>query len=66
MDKPITVARKEFIDKLVELINGSGLPAFILADVLAGCMKEVSELADKQYQADLKAYKESEEKEAEE
>ena len=33
MNKPSTVARQEFIEKQIELINNSGLPAFVLVDI---------------------------------
>ena len=58
MDKPITVARKEFMDGLVDLINSSGLPAFIIVDVFESTIPALRTQAEQQYLADLKKYKE--------
>lgn len=35
MVKPITVARQEFSEALVKLVNNSGLPAFVMRQALA-------------------------------
>lgn len=63
MDKPITVVRQEFMDSLVELINNSGLPAFVLTPILEGMTQRVAELERQQYQSDLDAYHKEKEKE---
>ena len=34
MERPITIARQEFIEELVSLVNSSGLPAFVISEVL--------------------------------
>lgn len=60
MNKPITVSRVEFQQKLAELINSSGLPAFVVLDVLNSTIPDVGRAAQQQYAADLKAYQESE------
>lgn len=62
MNKPLTVARKEFIDNIISVINGSGLPAFVMEDILKACLTEMSALANKQYQADFEAYQKENEK----
>ena len=60
MQKPLVLARKEFIDALVVLINDSGLPLFIVNDVLASTRAEVQahmqeeyEIAKQQYESAL-------------
>lgn len=53
MEKPITVARQEFIEELVKLINESGLPAFVISPILKDTLATVDQLAQQQYQADL-------------
>lgn len=58
MDKPITVARKEFLDNLVELINTSKLPAFMIVDVFESTLPALRTQAEQQYLADLKKWKE--------
>lgn len=61
MDKPITVARQEFMDDLVSLINNSGLPAFILTPILEGMTRKVAELERQQYEADKASYEQAKE-----
>lgn len=61
MDKPITVARQEFMDDLVSLINNSGLPAFILTPILEGMTRKVAELEYQQYEADKASYEQAKE-----
>lgn len=56
MDKPSTVIREEFIESLAKLLNESGLPAFVLADVLNNALNATRELAEKQYRADAAAW----------
>lgn len=58
MDKPITVAREEFIEALVKLVNESGLPMFAVEDVLKNIAAEVKAAAQQQYEADKKRYEE--------
>lgn len=58
MDKPITVAREEFIEALVKLVNESGLPMFAVEDVLKNITSEVKMAAQQQYEADKKRYEE--------
>lgn len=56
MDKPITVARQEFMDSLVELINNSGLPAFAITPILEGFARKTAELEQEQYAKDIESY----------
>ncbi len=54
--KPITVKHEEFIDNLMSLINGSGLPFFVVESVLSNILRNVSALRQQQYENDLKRY----------
>ena len=57
MDKPITVARQEFIESTVISINQSGLPAFVLAEVLQGLVNTLRQQEQQQLERDMEAYK---------
>lgn len=59
MQKPSTVLRQEFIDKLAELLNSSELPAFVLADVLKNALSVTQELAEQQYRIDKAKWEEA-------
>lgn len=54
--KPITVKHEEFIDNLMNLINSSGLPFFVVESVLSNILRNVSALRQQQYENDLKRY----------
>jgi hypothetical protein len=59
MEKPLTVARQEFAENIVSVINDSGLPAFVALEILKNCEAELSVLSQKQYEADKAKYEES-------
>ena len=56
--KPITVIREEFINNLVELCNNSGLPFFVIEDVLKNLTQETHIAAKQQLEEDKKYYQE--------
>ncbi len=56
MEKPLTVAREEFVTNLVNLVNESGLPMFVVLDVLKSAVSEVQEAAKLQYEKEKEAY----------
>lgn len=58
MNKPSTVVRQEYIEKQIELINSSGLPAFVLIDILEDTLQELRILAKDQYKKDKAAWEE--------
>ena len=66
MNKPLTVARQEFAENIVELINNSGLPAFVALEILKSCEVELNTLAQKQYEQEKAEYEKSLEKKTEE
>ncbi len=59
MTKPITVARQEFNEKLVALVNESKLPAFVVREALATAYEGLTEVEKAQLEADRKAWEES-------
>ena len=56
MNKPSTIIYEEFKQNLANLINASGLPAFIIEPVLKDYLAEVKALAQRQYQIDKAEY----------
>jgi hypothetical protein len=59
MNKPSTIVYEEFKQELANLINKSGLPAFIIEPVLRDYLIEIKSLAQRQYQADKAEYEKS-------
>lgn len=60
--KPITLLREDFITSLVNLCNDSGLPFFVIEDVLKGLIQETHAASRQQLEADKKHYQEQLEK----
>lgn len=58
VQKPITVARAEFITSMTTLINDSGLPPFIIESVLRDMLYDVKAVAQKQLEHDTARYHE--------
>lgn len=54
--KPATLARRELIDKLVEVINESQLPMFVITPILEDLLAEVKSVEQKEYEADKAQY----------
>lgn len=59
MDKPLSVRKEEFESSLVQLINNSGLPAYILEPILRSYNMEVKELCRVQAERERLQYEES-------
>ena len=59
MNKPSSIIYEEFKQDLANLINNSGLPAFIIEPVLKDYLNEIKLLAQRQYQADKVEYEKS-------
>lgn len=57
--KPITVKYEDFKRELTDLINNSGLPAFIVEPVIQSCLMEVKDVVKKQYEYDKQQYESS-------
>ena len=55
-NKPITLVRDEFIAKMVDLCNNSGLPFFIVEDVIKNLLQEIHNASLQQLEEDKKRY----------
>ena len=56
MTKPLSIARREFTEKLEKLISGSGLPFSMLSDIFKDAATQCQLLENEQYERDMKAY----------
>ena len=54
--KPLSVARQEFIEQLVDDINNCQLPMFVVEPILQDVLNMVKTAAQKQYEADKARY----------
>lgn len=61
MEKPLSVAREDFVNALVELVNNSGLPMFVVLEVLKSAVEEVKEAAARQYEQEKLEYEKAKE-----
>lgn len=66
MNKPITIVREEIKDKIAEVINSSGLPAFVIEPILNDFLIEVRNIAKHQYEYDKQQYEMTLKKESDE
>jgi len=51
--KPESIRRVEFQKKLLEIINESGLPPYVVEPILLDTYRQFRAMTAKQYQADL-------------
>lgn len=58
IQKPITIARSEFISDITSLINNSGLPPFIIEPILKDMLYDVKLMAQRQLEQDTARYNE--------
>lgn len=65
MQKPLTVMQQETVQKVVDIVNDSGLPAFILVSIFESVTEELRQLAERQYKSDLEQYEKENKEEAE-
>lgn len=56
MGKPMTVARQEYMQKIVDATNACQLPSVFKADVLEAALRQLRELADKELKRDMEAW----------
>lgn len=57
--KPISVARQEFIEKIVNEINTCGLPLFVVEPILKDLLNEVSAAVKRQYEKEKAQYEQA-------
>lgn len=55
-EKPATLLQREFREKIVEAVNCSNLPAFVLVPILEQVLDEVKRIEEQQYEADKAEY----------
>lgn len=65
MTKPITIARQELIDALIQVINNSPVPAFVAAEVLKELFPAVQANIKNELEADIAEYRDALQEEAE-
>ena len=58
MQKPLTVARKEYIDTICEVTNQCGLPAFVVVDTLERIVRDMRVYVDSELQRDMQEWEE--------
>ena len=58
-EKPITVVRQEFIDGLINHVNNSSLPLFVIEPILRDIYMEVKAMSQKQYESEKMQYENS-------
>lgn len=56
MQKPVTIIREELRQKITSAVNESNLPAFVVADMFDGFLRELRALERQQYQNDFEKY----------
>ena len=52
--KTINIVKKEFENSLIELIQNSNIPACILSDIFEKYLRQLKDIADQDYERDLK------------
>ena len=65
MDKPLIIKLEEFESNLINLINRSELPAFILKEPMRNAYDSITTLAKKELEQAKKVYQESEQQNSE-
>ena len=63
--KPITLARHDYMQGIVDLSNRSGLPAFVMIEVLEQTARELRPLMDAELKKAEAIYREALQKETE-
>ena len=63
MDKPLSVRKEEFESSLVQLINNSGLPSYILEPIVKNYYSELKELSQIQTKQEREQYEADKSKE---
>lgn len=57
--KPTLVARQEFIENLIKLINESGIPLIVIHPVLESVANDVAKAIQQQYETEKTQYENS-------
>ena len=59
MNKPITIVYEDFKQNMINIINDSGLPMFMVEPVLQNCLSEVRAVMQRQQEMDKEQYEKS-------
>ena len=59
VNKPIMVARQEFIENLIGLVNNSGRPAFVMQPIVKDIANELANSVNQQFLAEKQQYEEA-------
>jgi hypothetical protein len=59
IQKPITVARQEFIEKMVNEINTCGLPLWAIETILEDLLRSVKVESQRQYETEKAQYEQA-------
>lgn len=59
MDKPITIAYEDFKNDVVDLVNNSDLPFFVVELVFQKYLSEIRTIVENQYKYDKEQYNHS-------
>ena len=57
--KPITLLRRDFINNICNAVNNSGLPAFVVADVLDRLLSDTRAAVETELKRDEIAYRQA-------
>lgn len=57
--KPLTVARHDYMQAMVDATNNSNLPAFVIVEVLENLLREMRPMMDAELKRDLATYRAS-------
>ena len=60
MNKPLSVERHEYMQKIIQITNAAALPAFVKVGVLEQALKEMRKIEDKELKRYLNQYMEAE------
>ena len=66
MQKPLTIARRDYMQGIVNLTNNSNLPAFVIVNVLEDIISQVRPLMDSELARDEAQYRAALQKESKE
>ena len=55
-NKPLTVARNDYMQALCDASNNSGLPAFVMLEVIERMKIQLEQLAQAELERDMKVY----------
>ena len=58
MNKPLSIAYRDYKQAIVDITNNSGLPAFLIAPVMRDLFEEVTNASRMEYETQKRQYEE--------